>query len=169
MAMAPLMIAAMAMSAAGAAVSAMGSISQGKAQAQAAGYNAQIAERNATIARQQAGADAETQRRNSMRAIGAMRANYGASGVTLEGSPMDVLESSAAEAKLDEMNIRYKGELRAIGYKDEAALDRASAKTAKQQGLMGATSAIVGGVGSAMGMGANYEAVSGTSLFGGLS
>lgn len=159
MAMAPLMIGAMVMSVAGAAVSAMGSMAQGKAQAQAARYNAQIAERNATIARQQANADAETQRRNSMRAIGAMRANYGASGVTLEGSPLDVLESSAAEAKLDEMNIRYKGELKAIGYTDEAALDRANAKTAKQQGLMGATAAITGGVGSAIGMGANYQAI----------
>ncbi|SOD41313.1 virion core protein, T7 gp14 family [Nitrosovibrio sp. Nv4] len=139
---------------AGAGMSAMGAMSQAKAQKDVALYNAQIAQRNATISRQQASRDAAAHNRNARRQIGAMRAAYGASGIAMEGSPLDVLASSAAEAKLDEMNIKYKGELKAIGFQDEATLERFSGENAMKQGRMEAASAIIGGIGSAINMGA---------------
>jgi len=119
------------MSAVSTVVSAASQSAAAEGQAQAADYNAKIAQRNAAVAREQASRDEEQQRRDARKQLGLMRASYGASGITPEGSPLDVLEASAAEAELDAQNIRYKGELRAMGYNDEATLDKYSASTSR--------------------------------------
>ncbi|MDP3939805.1 MAG: hypothetical protein Q8R92_16935 [Deltaproteobacteria bacterium] len=132
---------------AGTALTVISAISQASSARKASEYNAGIAERDAGIAREQAARDADAQKRGTLRAIGAARAAYGASGITVEGSPLDVLESSAAAAELDRQNILYKGELRAMGYQETAALDRARGKAATRQGYMQAGSAILMGAG----------------------
>lgn len=139
----------------GALVQAKGAQAQARAQQQAAQYNASVADRNAVIAKDQAARDAEAQKRNSVRQLGGMRAAYGASGVTIEGSPLDVLEQSAAEAELDRLNITYKGDLKAMGYQEEATLDRFSGETAIQQGRYRSASALLTGAGQAFSMGAS--------------
>jgi hypothetical protein len=127
------------------AMAAYGAVKQGN-EAKAVGeYNAALGLQNAAIARDQAQADAASQERHSTRVIGAMRAGYGASGVTLEGSPLDVLESSAAEAELDRQNILYRGELRALGYNSGAELDRMRGSSGQQAGYFGAASSILMG------------------------
>lgn len=125
--------------------------SQGEAGAAAAAFNSAAATRNAGIARQQAADDAAAQRRTAVQTMGAMRAGYGASGVTLEGSPLEVLESSARNAELDNQMIRYKGELRAMGYEDTATLEDFSGGVALQAGEDKATGILIGGVGKAAG------------------
>jgi hypothetical protein len=120
-------------------------LSSARAARKEAEYNAAINERNAGIARDQAAADAEAQGRHARMVIGRARAGYGASGVTQEGSPIDVLAMSAANAELDRQNILYRGELRAMGYQDTAALDRSRASAATQRGLEGAASSILTG------------------------
>lgn len=128
---------------AGALAGAAGAISSGRAARQAAEQNALAAERNARISRQQARAEAEAQQRDARRRVGAARAAYGASGVTLEGSPLDVLEESASLAELDKQQILYNGELRAMGYTDTASLDRAGGRNAERQGYFGAASTLL--------------------------
>jgi hypothetical protein len=128
-----------------AAISAVAAISQMQAAKSAANKNAQIAERNAGIAREQAARDAEAQGRTARQKIGAARAAYGAAGVTQEGSPLDVLSMSAANAELDKQNILYRGELRGMGYEDTAELDRQRASAATAQGIGGAASAVLTG------------------------
>lgn len=123
----------------------IGAISGASAEKRAANYNAAAAERNAVVSRQNAAADAELQSREARRRIGAARAGYGASGVAIEGSPLDVLETSAAEAEMDKLNILYKGELQAMGYEDTAALSRSRAKDAGTAGLFKAGSAVLSG------------------------
>lgn len=132
-------------SVAGTAMSAIGAIQQGKAASNAAKYNAQLAERNAQIARDQASADEARQRRMAYIRQGALRAGYGASGVSVEGSPLDILEMSAAQEELDALTIRYRGELGATGYEAQAALDRAQAAGASRQGYLKAGSEILMG------------------------
>lgn len=122
-------------------------ISQAQAAKKEANYNAAISERNAGIARDQAAADAEAQGRFARQKIGAARAAYGASGVTQEGSPIDVLAMSAANAELDRQNILYKGELRATGYQDTANLDRMRGSSAVKRGYGEAASSILTGAG----------------------
>lgn len=127
------------------AFSVYGAIQSANAEASAAKYNAKVADQNANIARQQAAADEDRQRRIAAKTMGGIRANYGASGVTLEGSPLDVIEESAANAKLDELNIRYNGELQAMGFQNTANLDRSRAANAKTSGYLTAGSALLVG------------------------
>ena len=130
-----------------AAVSAVQAVQAGRQAKKTSEYNAAIGERNAGLARSQAAADADAQQRHARQVIGAARAGYGASGITLEGSPLDVLESSAANAELDRQNILYKGELRAMGYSEGAALDRVRGDSAQRAGYEKAGSAILMGAG----------------------
>lgn len=125
------------------AFSVVGAISSANSEAAAYKYNAKIAERNAVISRQQAAADVDRQRRIADKAIGGIKASYAASGVTMEGTPLDIVEESAAQAKLDELNIKYNGELQAMGFENSAALDRARASNAKTSGYMAAGSSLL--------------------------
>lgn len=118
-------------------------MSAGQAQANASVYEAQVAQRNAKIARNQAETDQEDQRRENRRQLGAMRAAYGASGLELSGSPLDVLADTAIEQELDVARIGYRGELRAIGEKDKADLALAAASNAKKAGSIGAITSVV--------------------------
>lgn len=132
---------------ASAAVSAVGSIKQGQAQADAANYNAAIAAQNATIAQQQGVAAVEAQRRDSARAIGRMKALYGASGVQSDsGSPVDVLADSASMAELDALTTQYNYRLKALGYENQAELDRSNAKNARTSSYLNAASQVMNGM-----------------------
>lgn len=145
---------------AGAVVQAVGAIRSAQSASAAADYNAQIAERNAALARDQAASDEQRQRIQARKQLGAMRAGYGASGVTLDGSPLDVLENSAAEAELDALTIRYKGEVSALGYRTESAQQRARSANATTEGYYNAGSALLQGGAKAYGMGSgNYAPV----------
>lgn len=129
-------------------VSAVGAVAQAQSAKSAANYNAQIADRNALVTRQQAESNEAAQRRNTYRAMGRIRAGYAGAGVTPEGSPLEVLEDSAAEAELDALNIRYRGEIGATGYEDEGKLQRSRASSAMATGALNAGSALLSGAGS---------------------
>lgn len=151
--MAALPFIAVAMMAVGTVMSAANQAQQANDAKKAADFNALIAERNAGIARQQAAQDAMLQQQDAARHIGAARAAYGASGVAVEGSPLDVLEASAASAELDRQTILYKGELRAMGYTDDATISRTQGAAAYRSGMMGAASTLLVGGAKTVSMG----------------
>lgn len=126
-------------------VSAIGSIQQGQAATSAARSNAQIAASNAQIARATAAQDAEAKDRENRQRLGAIAASFGASGVTAAGTPLDVLGDSARQAELDRQTILYKGEIRALGFSNTAALDTAQAGNAQRAGFFKAGSALLSG------------------------
>lgn len=140
---------------AGMALSAYGAIQQGNAQKAAAQYNAALNERNATVATQQATAEANRIRVAASRAQGAMMAAFGASGLSIDGSAIDALGDSAAQAQLDIETVKYRGKLEAMGYHSSAELDRMQGKTAQEQSQLRAASEILTGIGRA---GATYAA-----------
>lgn len=129
----------------GTGISAVGAIQQGQAAKQTANYNAALADRNAVIATQQSAAHEEAQRKLDRRRMGAMRAGYSASGVTPDGSPLDVLGDSIAEAELNALNIRYEGQLAAQGYTESAGVSRRQGKQAEAAGYFNAGSALLTG------------------------
>ncbi len=136
---------------AGTTMSVVGALKQGQAQSDALNFNAQMGGQNAVVARQQAAADEARQRRENLLRAGNLRAGYGASGVTLDGSPLDVLEMAATTGELDAQNIRYKGSLRAIGYENSAALDTAGASNALTSSYYRAGSELLSGGAKAYG------------------
>lgn len=135
--------------AAAAAMTAASSIQQGRQAQASAQFNSDMMNRNATIARQQAAAEEEKHRRLGYMRQGAARAAYGASGVAMEGSPLDVLEQSAAQEELDALNIRYRGEIGAQSAEGQGQLSRMRGEAASQAGYMGAGSAILMGAAKA--------------------
>ena len=130
---------------ASAAVSAAGSIAQGNAAKSAANYNAAVARQNADIARANATADADRQREQAGRLAGRQRAATGASGITPEGSPLDVMADSALSAELDALTTQYRGELQARSYGQDATLQGMRGSAAQEAGYIGAGSALLSG------------------------
>lgn len=131
------------------AIAAAGAIRQGQAAANAAEYNAELAEQNATASRQQAAANAAASDREARKRLGAIEATVGASGVAMEGSPLDILQESALNAELDRQNILYGGETRSRGYESTATLERYRGDEAETAGYMRAGSELIGGYGRA--------------------
>jgi hypothetical protein len=107
---------------------------QASAASSAAATNSAIAAQNSQIALQQGQIDEANQQRQLLVAVGSERAGYGASGVTSDGSPMDVLGSSASNGELDRQTILYKAQLKSMGYADQASLDSGAAANALVQG-----------------------------------
>ena len=140
---------ATAISLVGTAFSVLGALNQGQQAKSAAEYNAAVANNNAIAAKQQAEANAAAQQRKARLTQGSMRAGYGAAGVGLEGSPMDVLEQSASMAELDRQNILYGGALKAGGYQATAGLELMRGDAAVTGSYFSAGSALLSGAAKA--------------------
>jgi hypothetical protein len=132
-------------------VQGLGQVRQGRAAGNIGEYNGALSDRDAAVARDQATSQAIRQNRMSRKAIGSMRAGYGASGITIEGSALDVIEESAGQAELDNLTIRYLGELKAIGAESNAALSRYKGKEAENSGYMGAAGTLLSSFGGKSG------------------
>lgn len=133
----------------GAALGAIGAFQAGSSQEQAAQYNATNAREQAGIARQQSEVDAEAVARDSRNHLAEVRAAYGASGFTLDGSAFDVLAQEAKTGALKEAVVRYRGELTARGFDQQAALYDAQAKSAGSAKYIGALATFAGGAAKA--------------------
>lgn len=146
--------------AAGNAASAYGQIQAGRAAANADIFNANVAAQNAAIATQKqnwAGElgdqNASISQMKTAAKVGSIKANQGASGVTIgEGSNADVVDSAREVGMLDAMTIRSNAAREAYGYSTQAysdkaqeALDRYAAKNAVESSKIGAATTILGG------------------------
>lgn len=132
--------------AAGTTIAAIGTIQAGQAAKAAASRNAAVNERSALIARQQGEAAVKQQERMNVLRLGSATAAIGASGVRMEGSPLDFLESAAQQAELDVQNIRYSTELKALGFNENAEMDRERGSQAYRNSLWSAAStSLIGG------------------------
>jgi len=153
-----------ALSIGGAAIGAVGAVQQGKAASSAASYNAKVADRDMEVADQNrkmaietARIDAEGKRRDNRRVLASIRTQYGASGLSLAGSPLDVLQDTAIEGELDARRTEYEGRARGregalqmLGFQEDASLSRMEASSAKRAGYTGALASTLSGVGTAL-------------------
>jgi hypothetical protein len=114
------------------------SLLQGEAAYDASKYNARTLKQDARLVEEEAKINEARQRRLAYKQISSMRANYGASGVTIEGSPLDVIEESAAMAEHDALLIRHAGAVRATSLRNSAALTLFEGRTARVSGYLGA-------------------------------
>lgn len=142
--------AALVASVAGTALSVYSQVQQSKEQKKWSEYNAAVAERDATAAQQTAEHEAGEKRKETQRLLGRQRALYGKAGVTLEGSPLLMMEETASEGEIDALMIEREGKLLAGRYQSEAALSRMKGSAAQRAGYYGAGSSLLTGAGSAM-------------------
>jgi len=82
--------------------------------------------------------DENRQRRLTAQRAGANVAAAGASGLQLNGSALDVLESNAAQEELDALTIRWNGQTSANSLDAQGALASARGRSAQTQGYVGA-------------------------------
>lgn len=131
--------------AAATAVSAYSSVQQGRAAKKTAEYNAAVQRNNAIATRQQLYAQEQERLAAQRKQLGKMIADYGESGVTLEGSPLDLIGETVKKQRLDIENARYNADLQALGFEGESQLSTMRGKNAETAGQLGAASAILSG------------------------
>jgi hypothetical protein len=149
-------IAALATAAAGTVTSTVGAIQQGKSAQNLANYNAQIAQNDAIAARQKAEFDATAQERQARLFAGSQRASMASTGGELLDMG-DVIDMSAEEAELENLAIRYGGEMGYRAGQQRATVSRFEGSVAKQRAAGQAASSLLTGASSAASMGAKYS------------
>ncbi len=147
------------MMAAATVASAAGTYAQGQAQADAYNANATAAEQQARAQREKASHEAGLVREQGQSILSTQRARYGASGVAMSGSALDVALGTARKNELDALMTKYNGEVNARQSENQAAVYRSQADNAKTAGTIGAiTTLLTGGAqiaGAGAGMGAS--------------
>lgn len=135
-------------SAVGAAVSAMGQMQAGQSQSEWYAYNAEVARQNAIAAKQSAEYDATRKREEGATLMAKQRTLYAKSGVSLEGSPTDVILGTAEDVEMDAMAIIRKGLITSQQYESQAALSEMSGSAAEKASYYGAGSTLLTGIGN---------------------
>ena len=107
---------------------------QGQAQQDMAEYNAAVARNNALAVQYQAEVDARNERKRISKLLATQRMLYGKAGVTLEGTPLLVMEETAREGEKEAQMIEYAGR---VG----ASRQRSQADVFTMQGASAATGA----------------------------
>ena len=80
--------------------------------------------------------------------LGELRAQIGAQGTTMSGSPMLVYLDSVRNAAIDSASEYYKGAVESSNYKTQAKLARAGAQDTLFSGILGAAAPSIASIGS---------------------
>lgn len=142
------MAAGAAMQAAGGIVGGIGALQSGDAQQQAGNYNANIAFQNANEATAAGKIAVGQNERQSAMQISSEKAQYGANGVQLSGSPLDVLTQSVTQAALSSQLLSHKYAMKAFGYDTSGEMDLYQGDVAKNNSYYSAASDILTGAGN---------------------
>jgi len=128
------------------ALSAGGAVVQGQQQAQMAEYQAKAIEQQRQAEAQASAYEAQREKRKQDLLAANARAQVGASGVALEGSPTEVLLANARENQMDIEAIKYGSQLKQNALTTQAAITRYGGKQAKAAGIINAGSAVISGI-----------------------
>lgn len=120
--------------------SAVGKLTAGNANSAADQFNASVADQNASLAGTQGAAQLAQQQLDAQRKLGAIKAGFGASGVTTSGSVLDVLADSYTQAETDANTIAFNTKVKQAGYQNTSALDTAKSGYDENAGYVGAAS-----------------------------
>jgi hypothetical protein len=125
------------------------SITQSRQQAKA---TQQIADINAQTVLQEAAVNEALARRRNLQTIGRLRAAIGGRGITVEGTPLDVLAGEVAKAEEEALLIRFQAERRAdiirFGGQSEAEFAKAQGFSTALGQFGQAGGSILGGLGN---------------------
>jgi len=125
--------------------SVVGTVVSSDAQRRAANTNADIQEQNAAAARAKSSYDEQRHRESVQKMLSTQRALYGKSGVDMAGSPLLVMEDTAAQGELDALAIRYGGDVASAQQRSAANLSRMQASDYQTAGYLKAGSSLLSG------------------------
>jgi hypothetical protein len=135
----------------GAVVGAAGSLMSGMMAAQASQQQANAYARQAALERQQAAFNADQQEAKAIKLISSQRTAFLGAGVSLAGTPTDVLVDTTNQTDLDVQAIKYNGEIKAQNFEMQAAALRTKAEGQQIGGVFGALSPLIKGFSGASG------------------
>ena len=124
-----------------------------KSEANMADYNAKMSEIQARQAYAAAGVQEEETRRRGRAVLGQQLASSAEAGAGLNG---DLLRESVFGIEADSMAIRYEGDLKAQGLKDNAALQKSAAVVARDRGKQAITGSYLNAGASVLSAGTGY-------------
>lgn len=130
----------------GTALSVGGSLLEGQQQKQMADYQAKAYEQQAQADAQSAAFELSQERHKQDLLQSQARAQAGASGVGIAGSPTEVLAANARQGQMDLSAMLYGSRLRQNNLHDQAAISRFSGKQAVTASIFNAGSNLVGGL-----------------------
>ena len=133
----------------GAGIQAAGMMAQGRNAEMMAEYQARAWEQQAQADAQSAAYEMQRERHRQDLLAASARAQAGASGVALQGSPTEVLAANARQGELDIQAIRYGSQLRQNQLRGQAGISRFEGRQARQAAMIGAAGAAISGIGSA--------------------
>ena len=133
----------------GAGIQAAGMIAQGRNAQTMAEYQARAYEQQAQADSQAAGYEMQRERHRQDLLAASARAQAGASGVALQGSPTEVLAANARQGELDIQAIRYGSQLRQNQLRTQAGIARFEGRQARTASYFGAAGAVAGGLANA--------------------
>ncbi|MER9406179.1 hypothetical protein NKI36_19305 [Mesorhizobium caraganae] len=131
---------------AGTALSVGGALIEGQQSKQMADYQAKAYEQQAQAEAQSAAFEQGQERRKQDLLQAQARAQAGASGVGIAGSPTEVLAANARQGQLDLKTIQYGSQLRQNNLNTQAAISRFSGKQAVTASIFKAGSNLVSGL-----------------------
>ncbi len=131
---------------AGTAISAGGALAQGQQAQQAADMQAKAYQQQAQADAQASAYEQQRERHKQDLLQAAARAQVGASGVGLKGSPTEVLAANAREGQLDIAAIRYGSQLRQNGLQTQGQIAQYSGKQAKTASYIAGADALASGM-----------------------
>jgi len=108
---------------------------QGFSDYSAGKANAKTLQQQAAFAAMQAASREAVVRDETQQIIGQQYAAIGASGLTAEGSPSDVIRQNAVERELEALNERYAGQIQVVGFLSQAAEAKRQATEALYSGI----------------------------------
>lgn len=131
---------------AGTAVSVGGALMQGAQQQQLANYQAKAYEQQAQAEAQSAAFDQRQERRKQDLLEAQARAQAGASGVGIAGSPTEVLAANARQGQVDLDATLYNSRLRQNNLNTQAAISRFQGQQAMTASIFKAGDGLIGGL-----------------------
>ena len=130
----------------GTAISVGGALIEGRQQNQAAGYQAKAYGQQAQADAQSAAFEQSQERHRQDLLLSQARAQAGASGVGIQGSPAEVLAANARQGQLDLKAIQYGSALRRNTLDSQAALARFSGRQAAAASIFKAGGSLMSGL-----------------------
>ncbi|TIO10576.1 hypothetical protein [Mesorhizobium sp.] len=130
----------------GTALSVGGALVEGQQSRQMADYQAKAYEQQARADAQAAAFEQGQERHKQDLLLSQARAQAGASGVGIAGSPAEVLAANARQGQLDIKAIQYGSQLRQNSLTTQAAISRFSGKQAMTAGIFKAGGNLVSGL-----------------------
>lgn len=127
------------------AMSAASTYAQGQAQASAYEASARAAEQQAQAQRKKGEYQAGVIRDKGQSVLSTQRARYGASGVAMTGTPLEVALSTTRDVEMDALMARYNAEVDARRSEGQASIYRSQASAASRAGTIGAVGTLLTG------------------------